>query len=128
MLCMDFCDQSCDNLHAWTVLCVNHDWIVEALDNEEGAFLQGNFQNGEVMYVYADVLDGMNNSTERKTHKFYIVTSGRAGSNYAANTDDRRSMCGGRMFLENFPVIFRSATQKFATLSVTEAETAAGVT
>eukprot|EP00956_Cyclotella_meneghiniana_P041644 scaffold233431_cov53-Cyclotella_meneghiniana.AAC.1 len=31
-------------------------------------------------------------------------------------------------YLEKCPVIFRSATQKFVTLSVTEAETAAGVT
>eukprot|EP00956_Cyclotella_meneghiniana_P008481 scaffold11431_cov23-Cyclotella_meneghiniana.AAC.2 len=41
---------------AWTLLCANPDWIVEALD-VEGAFLQGKFRNGEVMY--ADVPDGM---------------------------------------------------------------------
>eukprot|EP00956_Cyclotella_meneghiniana_P002520 scaffold2883_cov76-Cyclotella_meneghiniana.AAC.3 len=60
-----------------------------------------------------------------KTHKFCI--RGHADSNYAANTDDRRSVSGGTTFLENRPVI-RGATQKFVTLSVTEAETAVGVT
>lgn len=59
-------------------------------------------------------------------HKFRI--HGRSDSDYAANTDDRRSVTGARVFLENCPVIFRSVTQKFVTLSVTKAETAAGVT
>ena len=31
------------------------------------------------------------------------------------------------MFLNGFPIVFQSATQKFMTMSVTEAETAAGV-
>ena len=60
-----------------------------------------------------------------KDFKFKI--SGRSDSDYAANTDDRRSVSGGRTFLESAPVIHRSATQKFVTLSVTEAESAAGV-
>ena len=60
-----------------------------------------------------------------KDFKFKI--SGRSDSDYAANTDDRRSISGGRTFLESAPVIHRSATQKFVTLSVTEAESATGV-
>lgn len=52
----------------------------------------------------------------------------RTDSNYAANIDDRRSVSGTRVFLNGSPISFRSATQRFVTLSVTEAETAAGVT
>ena len=58
---------------------------------------------------------------------FHFRIHGRSDSDYAANTDDRRSISGGRVFLNGAPVMFRSATQKFVTLSVTEAETAAGV-
>ena len=60
-----------------------------------------------------------------KSFKFTI--HGRSDSDYVANTDDRRSVSGGRVFLNNAPAMFRSATQKTVTLSVTEAETAAGV-
>ena len=60
-----------------------------------------------------------------KDFKFKI--SGRLDSDYTANTDNQRSVSGGRIFLESAPVIHRSATQKFVTLSVTEAESAAGV-
>eukprot|EP01082_Thalassiosira_pseudonana_P000277 g29.t1 g29 contig1:64548-67487(+) len=58
--------------------------------------------------------------------KFKFRIGGRADSNYAANEDDRRSVTGGRVRLEGCPVTFRSATQRFVTLSVTEAEGAAG--
>ena len=58
---------------------------------------------------------------------FEFVLHGRSDSDYATNKDDRRSVSGGRVFLNGAPIIFRSAMQKFATLSVTEAETAAGV-
>eukprot|EP01082_Thalassiosira_pseudonana_P003604 g3149.t1 g3149 contig12:1513564-1518213(-) len=58
--------------------------------------------------------------------KFKFRIGGRADSNYAANEDDRRSVSGGRLRLEGCPVTFRSATQRFVTLSVTEAEGAAG--
>jgi hypothetical protein len=61
----------------------------------------------------------------RKGFKFRI--NGRSDSDYAANIQDRRSISGGRTFLNGAPVVFRSATQRFVTLSVTEAETAAGV-
>jgi hypothetical protein len=46
----------------------------------------------------------------------------------AADVDDKRSVTGCRTFLENSPVCHRSATQRHVTLSVTEAEGAAGVT
>jgi hypothetical protein len=58
---------------------------------------------------------------------FKFRIRGRADSDYAANTDDRRSVSGGRVFLECCPTTFRSATQKFVTLSVTEAEGVSGV-
>ena len=61
----------------------------------------------------------------RKGFKYRI--HGRSDSDYAANTQDRRSISGGRTFLNGAPVVFRSSTQRFVTLSVTEAETAAGV-
>ncbi len=60
-----------------------------------------------------------------KDFKFRI--GGRSDSDYTSNTDDRRSMSGGRIFLEGAPVNQRSATQKFVTLLVTEAEPATGV-
>ena len=37
-------------------MCMNPNWIAEIVD-VEGAFLQGKFENGEVMYI--DVPDGM---------------------------------------------------------------------
>ena len=52
---------------------------------------------------------------------------GRSKSDYATNPDDRRSISGGRVFANCRPICFRSVTQKFVTLSVTEAEIAAGV-
>ena len=58
---------------------------------------------------------------------FEFTIHGRSDSDYAANTDDRRSVSGGRVFLNEAPVCFRSLTQKTVTLSVTEAESAAGV-
>lgn len=59
--------------------------------------------------------------------RFKFRIHGRSDSDYAANTQDRRSISGGRTFVNGAPVVFRSSTQKFVTLSVTEAETAAGV-
>ena len=60
-----------------------------------------------------------------KTFKFKI--HGRSDSDYAGNTDDRRSIWGGRVLVNNPPVSFRSNTQKTVTLSMIEAEGAAGV-
>ena len=62
------------------------------------------------------------------SRKFKFIIGGRSDSNYAANIDDRRSVSGVRAMLENCPITFRSNTQKFVTLSVTEAENGAGVT
>ena len=61
------------------------------------------------------------------SREFQIRIGGRSNSDYAANMDDRRSVLGGRVFVNEAPATFRSATQKFVTLSVTEAEGAAGV-
>ena len=58
---------------------------------------------------------------------FAFRIHGRSDSDYAANTDDRRSISGGRVFLNGAPATFKSATQKCVTLSVTEAEGGAGV-
>jgi hypothetical protein len=58
---------------------------------------------------------------------FKFRIHGRSDSDYAANKDDRRSISGGVVYLEECPITFRSSTQKFVTLSVTEAESAAGV-
>ncbi len=52
---------------------------------------------------------------------------GKSDSDYASNTDDRRSMLGGITFLEAVPVVQRSATQKFVTLLVNKVESATGV-
>jgi len=59
--------------------------------------------------------------------KYEFVVHGRSDSDYAGNTDDRRSISGGTVTVNGAHVILRSATQRFVTLSVTEAETAAGV-
>ena len=43
------------------------------------------------------------------------------------NKDDWKSISSGQVFLDKSPVTFQSSTQKFVTLLVTEAESAAGV-
>ena len=58
-------------------------------------------------------------------YKFKI--HGRSDLDYATNPDDRRSISGGRVFVNNAPISFHSITQKFVTLSGTEAKIAAGV-
>ena len=59
---------------------------------------------------------------------FELRIAGRSDSDYAANTDDRRSISGSNwVFIEGAPACFRNATQKFVTLSVTESESGAGV-
>jgi hypothetical protein len=59
---------------------------------------------------------------------FKLIIHGQSDSNYAADVDDRCSVTGCHMFLEDSPVCQRSATQRHVTLSVTEDEGAAGVT
>lgn len=61
-----------------------------------------------------------------KDFKFQIVA--RSDSNYASNTDDRRSVTGVQAMLEGCPITFCSNTQKYVTLLVTEAESGAGTT
>ena len=58
-------------------------------------------------------------------YKFKI--HGRLDSDYTTNPDDHRSISGGRVFVNGVPISSRSITQKFVTLSVTEAKIAAGV-
>ena len=58
-------------------------------------------------------------------HKFKI--HGRSDSDYAMNLDDCRSISGGRVFVDNAPISFRSVTQKCVMLSVMEVKIAAGV-
>ena len=61
-----------------------------------------------------------------KDFKFKI--RGRANSDYAKDPETRRSVTVTRVSLNGSVTQFRSATQKFVTLSVTEAEQAAAVT
>ena len=53
----------------------------------------------------------------RPGYRFKI--HGRSDTDYATNPDDRRSISGGRVFVNDVPISFRSVTQKFVTLSVT---------
>jgi len=59
--------------------------------------------------------------------EFKFRIHGRSDSDYAANKDDMRSISGGVVYLEGCPITFRSSTQEFVTLSVTETELAASV-
>lgn len=83
------------------------------------AYIMGTSNRGLVIRP-ARVWDG--------SKDFVFVIHGRSDSNYASDVDDRRSVTGCRTFLEGSPVCMRSATQRHVTLSVTEAEGAAGVT
>ena len=58
---------------------------------------------------------------------YLFKTHGRSDSDYTTNSDDHKSISGGGVFVNGMPICFRSVTQKFVTLSVTEAEIAAGV-
>ena len=60
-----------------------------------------------------------------KEHEFVI--SGRSDSDYAKDTQTRKSISGYRVLLEGAPVMFKSSTQKSVALSVCEAEQTAGV-
>jgi hypothetical protein len=67
-----------------------------------------------------DTWDGKDNGKK-------FVISGRSDSNYATDPETRKSVTGTRVFLCGSPVMYKSATQKHVTLSVTEAELAAAV-
>ncbi len=58
-------------------------------------------------------------------HKFKI--HGMLDSTMPQNPNDRRSISGGRVFVNNVPKLFGSKTQNFVMLSVTEAKIAARV-
>ena len=58
---------------------------------------------------------------------FEFIISGKSDSDYAKEPEDRRSISGSVIYLEQAPVMFKSATQKHVALSVTEAELYAGV-
>ena len=58
---------------------------------------------------------------------FEFNICGRSDLDYTTNPDDRRSVSGEIVFLEDCPVVSRSATQKPVCLSLTEAEGSAGV-
>jgi hypothetical protein len=60
-----------------------------------------------------------------KKHEFII--SGRSDSNYAKDTQTRKSISGYRVLLEGAPVMFKSSTQKLVALLVCKAEQSAGV-
>ena len=60
--------------------------------------------------------------------EFKFTVRGRSDSDYAGNTDDRKSITGAVVYVNDAPVAFRSSTQRTVTLSVTEAEGSAGVT
>jgi hypothetical protein len=59
--------------------------------------------------------------------EFEFTIRGISDSDYAGNTDDRRSISGTVAYVNDAPAIVRSSTQKHVTLSVTEAEGAAAV-
>jgi hypothetical protein len=59
--------------------------------------------------------------------KFEFIITGWSDSDYATDTDTRKSVSGSAVFFEGAPVVMRSSGQKSVTLSVTEAELAAAV-
>ncbi len=70
----------------------------------------------------------LTNSTQKwdgsKDHEFII--SGRSDSDYAKDTQTRKSISGYRVLLEGAPVMFKSSTQKAVALLVCEAEQSSG--
>ena len=62
------------------------------------------------------------------TKDFKFRISGRSDSDYAKDPETRRSVSGTRVSVNGSVTQFRSATQKYTTLSVTEAEQGAAVT
>jgi hypothetical protein len=60
-----------------------------------------------------------------KDHAFII--SRRGDSNYAKDTQTRKSISGYRVLLEVAPVMFKISTQKLVALSVCKAEQSSGV-
>ena len=63
-----------------------------------------------------------------KDKNFKFKVSGRSDSDYATDPETRKSVTGTRVSVNDAAVMCRSSTQKFTTLSVTEAEAGAAVT
>jgi hypothetical protein len=61
----------------------------------------------------------------RKDHE--LIISGRSDSNYAKDTQTRKSISGYRSLLEGAPVMFKSSTQKSVALSVCKEKQSSGV-
>ena len=61
-----------------------------------------------------------------QNHKFVI--SERSDLDYAKEPKDRRSVLGHVVYLEGVPAMFKSSTERTVSLSITKAETYAGVT
>ncbi len=71
------------------------------------------------------VLNSMQKWDGSKDHNFII--SRRSDSDYAKDTQTRKSISGYRVLLEGAPVMFKSLTQKSVALSVCKAEQSSGV-
>jgi hypothetical protein len=71
------------------------------------------------------VLNPMRKWDGSKDHEFII--GGRSDSDYAKDTQTRKSISGYRVLLEGAPVMFESSTQKLVALSVCKAEQSSGV-
>ncbi len=72
------------------------------------------------------VLKSNRNWDGSQSHKFVI--SGCLDSEYAKETKDRCSVSGHMVYLEGGTMMFKSSTEKTVSLSITKAETYAGVT
>eukprot|EP00957_Ditylum_brightwellii_P005702 434331-Ditylum_brightwellii.AAC.1 len=59
--------------------------------------------------------------------EFEFTVSGRSDSNYATDSETRRSVKGHSTFLNGSPIACKSGIQKRSALSVTEAEGISGV-
>lgn len=66
----------------WVLLCANPMWVAEALD-VEGAFLQGMFTNGEVIYI--EVPNGMEQYYGKKTDVVLLLLKPIYGTKQAAS-------------------------------------------
>jgi len=67
--------------------------------------------------LHLNPLMGMKNARKEK-----FIIKGRGDSNYATNTETRRSVSGIEVTLNGAPVVMRSVGQKIVALSVTETE------
>ena len=66
-------------------------------------------------------------SKELWSTKYRFKIHGESDSDYATNPDDCRSISGGRVFVNVTSISFHSITQRFVTLSATEAEIVTGI-